>query len=371
MNRSYLPFIDWLKCLGMVFILYGHLAGWAPLAAIPPIYSKQLGVAFFLFASGYSFARETGDRWRAVFNRLFEVFLFGLACALLVTIVGWSIDGGLRLSNFLPFLLGANVLRNGFPANPTTWYLGTYLQIVLLWGILAGRLRITPVLLVCTLIAEIAIRATVMSTAGLFVAYMTLPNWITVLLFGYYQGQRGGLDELAGRDVRARHGWLAALSALVTLIVVIAAWATLVDQLPFQQTFPLMTLPSYGRVAGALTVSAMVSSIYLGVTWLTYRVVAPLPALSPVRFVARNTLIIFLAHMPLFFLIAPTVTAWTPDPALRSIVYMVVCLPGLGLLSELVRAGVRPREWRDKAYARLFRVRLSPDASRARSAGAA
>ena len=39
--------VDWLKCVGMLVIVYGHVAGWAPLAALAPIYSKQLVVAVF------------------------------------------------------------------------------------------------------------------------------------------------------------------------------------------------------------------------------------------------------------------------------------------------------------------------------------
>ena len=37
MNPSYNPFIDWLECLGITVILYGHLAGRAPFADLPPI----------------------------------------------------------------------------------------------------------------------------------------------------------------------------------------------------------------------------------------------------------------------------------------------------------------------------------------------
>ena len=65
-------------------------------------------------------------------------------------------------------------------------------------------------------------------------------------------------------------------------------------------TFPFMRLQGIEGLGGALVVSLMVSVIYVGVTELVYRSVSPLPAPRPVRFVARNTLIIFLAHMPLY-----------------------------------------------------------------------
>jgi len=128
----------------MLLILYGHLAGWAPLAALPPIYSKQLGVAFFLFASGYSLSHETRARGHVVFNRLFEMFLFGLALAMFVSMVSVAAGGRPNLSNYLPFAAGANVVFNNFPANPTTWYLGTYIHVVVLWAIFSRRFRISP-----------------------------------------------------------------------------------------------------------------------------------------------------------------------------------------------------------------------------------
>src|SRR5262249_50421656 len=96
-GRTYQPFIDWLKCLGMALIVYGHVAAWAPLATLPPINSKQLGVAFFLFSIGYSLTIETRDRWRVVFNRLFDVYLFGLALALLLSVSTYMTIGRLQL----------------------------------------------------------------------------------------------------------------------------------------------------------------------------------------------------------------------------------------------------------------------------------
>ena len=90
MSRSYTPAIDWLKCLGITLIVYGHVAAWAPLADLPPIYSKQLGVAFFLFASGFSLSVETREPRHVAFNRLFEIYLFGIPCAVLVSVVSFA-----------------------------------------------------------------------------------------------------------------------------------------------------------------------------------------------------------------------------------------------------------------------------------------
>jgi peptidoglycan/LPS O-acetylase OafA/YrhL len=89
-TREYVPFIDWLKCLGMLIIVYGHVAGWAPLATLPPIMSKQFGVALFMFTIGYALVRETRSRWRVAFNRLFEIYLFGLGLALILSVATYT-----------------------------------------------------------------------------------------------------------------------------------------------------------------------------------------------------------------------------------------------------------------------------------------
>ena len=352
MSRSYTPFIDWLKCLGITVIVYGHLAGWGPFAEFPPIYSKQLGVALFLFASGYSLSAETRHRWQVAFNRLFEVYLFGLPSAVLVSLVAFAAGGRLQTSNYLPFLGGANVLFDHFPANPTTWYLGTYLHIMLLWAVLLRRLRVTRGVLLVSFLGEIVVRAVVMQTAGAFIAYMIAPNWATVFLLGCWceQRKRAGDAGLLGEPWRARH-----LLAVGTLALVVAGWTLGARTIPFDRSVPFMRLPWGGPAGGALLVSLLVSAVYLGMTELVYLSVAPLPAPRAVRFVARNTLIVFLAHMPVFYVLEPVVARWPLTSLARSGLYILVCLPGLALASEWIHGLVRPRGLRERMAARLIR----------------
>ena len=58
----------------MSVIVYGHVAHATTVPLTPPIYLKQFGVAFFLFATGFTLARERRSRASAVFNRLFQVY---------------------------------------------------------------------------------------------------------------------------------------------------------------------------------------------------------------------------------------------------------------------------------------------------------
>ena len=113
--------------------------------------------------------------------------------------------------------------------------------------------------------------------------------------------------------------------------------------------FPFMQLRVDPPLAGALLVSVMVSAIYVSVTWLVFQMIERVPTPEAIRFIARNTLIIFLAHMPVYFVLAPMV-AGLASPAARSAVFLAACLPGLALLSEGVRRAVRPRELRERLY---------------------
>ncbi len=60
MTQPRLPFIDWLKCLGMLMIVYGHASAGTDLFATDPVHSKQLGVAFFVFATAVGLAATAG-----------------------------------------------------------------------------------------------------------------------------------------------------------------------------------------------------------------------------------------------------------------------------------------------------------------------
>src|SRR5580765_739839 len=174
-SRPY-PFVDWMKALGMTVIVYGHVAHATTVPLTPPIYLKQFGVAFFLFVAGFTLARERRSAGEVVFNRLFQVYLFGLSLAVLLTILNVVWGGHGVPSNYLPFAAGLNVVVNNFPANPTTWYLGTYVHVLLIWAICLRRIRVRTWMVLAVLAIEIPVRAFLMASAGPFVAYMLVTN---------------------------------------------------------------------------------------------------------------------------------------------------------------------------------------------------
>ncbi|MCX6545035.1 MAG: acyltransferase [Acidobacteria bacterium] len=347
-TRQYLPFVDWMKCIGIALIVIGHVAS-APINHLtPPIFPKQLGVAFFMFVMGFSLARETRRPLQVLLNRLFEIYLFGIAIALLLSVVMYLTKGTLNLSNYLPFLLGVNVLFNNFPANPTTWYIGTYLHVLIVWAVIVRRLRIQPWMLAVSVFLEIAARAVLLATVGKFIAYMLVPNWITVFLLGTWFGQRTHVAT-GGPDEARSGGWRNGVFGYSLLLAGWAAgWALAVRPLVREFSFPFMRLSSTGRVSDALITSIAASTVYLVYTLLSFHVARRTSAPGWVRFIARNTLIIFIAHMPVYYALGDLLNGLRLSYLQRSIIHVSVCLVGLAFVSEFIRKAVRPvaaRQW--------------------------
>ncbi len=314
-----LPFIDWLKAIGITLILLGHLAGGYTNNLTPPIYPKQLGVAFFIFAMGYSLAMETRPRAEVVFNRLFELMLWGVTIAIIVTLRAYVTQGSLAASNLLPFLFGVNVLMDHFPANPTTWYIGTYIHLLALWCVARG-IRLSLPLMTAILVFEIGSRSILAQAAGLHIAYMVVPNWLTVF---------------------------AAVAA--GLLWYYAVWPLVAER-----TVPFMLMAAPTRTVGFLATSCLVSVLYVGWTGVAYLTFRTYPAPQWVRFLAENTLIVFIAHMPVFYWLDPLLESAGWSYLGRSTIELVVCLPGLAMVSAILHRALPLRQWRWSVSQRLF-----------------
>lgn len=334
-EARYLPFVDWLKTIGIALIVYGHVAAATTVTWTPPVYPKQLGVAFFVFATGFTLARETRDRFRVVYNRYFEVYFFGLVFACMMAVIGSVFWSDPNESNFLPLLAGLNVLVNDFPANPTTWYIGTYLHLLLLWAVVLRKVRIRWWMLAAACALEIALRSVLIETQGRFIAYMMASNWLTVFMLGLAWGR----NEARGSDIRSRVG----------AVLLFVGWPLLASLARWDLTFPFMTIQGLSSAAaGAVLVSLAASFVYIGFTVAAYRLTVDAPAPALVRFIARNTSIIFIAHMPFYYLLeyvlGPIVTSY----GLRVGVEFLLCLGGLAIVSEGVRRVAPPVVLRER-----------------------
>jgi peptidoglycan/LPS O-acetylase OafA/YrhL len=351
MPRDYEPWIDWLKAVGLTLIVVGHVADTAVAALLPPIYPKQLGVALFLYAAGYGLARERRAAGRVIVGRLFDIYLFGVAIAVIISVAGYAQDGNLRESNYLPFAAGVNVALEAFPANPTTWFIGTYVHLLVAWALLLRRIDLNRRVFMLLLATELMVRGALLEAGAVFTAYMNLFNWIAVFALGIMHGRRvavpssgfhvpGSRFRVPGFD----RPWAPGPS-LALMVTFLAAWRFIVVPAPRGGGFPFMTL---AVPFASLAASVAVSALYVVVTFAAAGIARALPAARPVRFIARHTVIVFIGHMPVYFALVPVIAAVTPQYWMRVALHLAACYGALLLVSHAVFSIVprdRLREW--------------------------
>jgi hypothetical protein len=345
MNASRIGFIDAMKCLGMALIVFGHVGGALTAGCTPPVYLKQLGVAFFMFVTGYTLARERRTAAEVLYRRLFEVVFFGVAFAVLMSAITYARIADLNESNYLPFLLGVNVLMNDFPANPTTWFIGTYIHALIFWALVLRSRRVETTWLVAAVLVEIVVRGLLMARGTMFIAYMVLPNWATVFLAGMSVAQHRDAGPSRPRELI---GALAGLGAMVVVWPVLA-WR-LFSPAP---GFPFMTFHAGSQAAALGLTSASVTLVYVTFTLCIYRISRPLTAPAWVCFFSRNTPLIFIAHMPIYHGLRQPVAALGLPYGLTVALLFVIGFVGPALVSEAVRRWLSLAGWRDRIWFRI------------------
>lgn len=346
------PCLDWMKAIGIAVIVYGHVAHATTVPLTPPVYLKQFGVTLFVFVTGFTLAGERRTPRLVVLARLFPIYFYGSLIAALIAIAAAATGEALEPSNVLPFLGGVNVVLDHFPANPSTWYVGTYLHLLLLWAVLFRRVPITRWTIAAVMAIEIGARALLVVYAGLYVGYMAVTSWLTVFLLGMRYGARG---DAARRS--------SPLPFAIALAAGVALWAQAAWSIGIVPTFPFMTVVGIGSLTGAFMVSIGASALYFFVTLLVFQVVRRLPALAIVRFTARNSLIVFLAHMPVFFTLNPILAEAGYPYAARVWILLAICGPGLALISEGICRLAPVDAWRARLLGRLGGLAESSPAS--------
>jgi len=315
---DYLPFIDWMKFLGMLVIVYGHSPGgwlWRP---TDPFNIKQLGVVCFVFATGVSLSREHRTQARILFNRLFDMYAIGIGYALILSAITYFSLQELSLSNYSPYVFGVNVFFNFFPANPTTWYIGMYLHLIVLWLILLRHVRVQFWMIVASAVMEVPIRAVLMHNAGDFVAYMLITNWLTVFLAGLWIGQNGA-------KVRNEIG--SALLLAMGMLGLLLVWPQFISVFfgeVEQYSFPFMRISMDGTLSTLFTTSIAVTFLYLIYLIFIYQTTLRLPASKVVKFFARNTVFVFVVHIPLVFYFSEVFYENVESVLLRAIISILV-----------------------------------------------
>jgi hypothetical protein len=347
MTTTRFGFIDVMKCLAMALIVFGHVGAYLTAGLTPPVYQKQLGVAFFLFLTGFTLARERRPAAEVVYRRLFEVILVGVAFAMLMSAITFQRIADLAESNYLPFLLGANVTKDNFPANPTTWFIGTYIHVLVVWAFALRGKRLRISWLIAAVLAEVLTRGMLIASGTVYIAYMLLPNWATVFLVGIGFGQR--LEDGSPRP--QDRVW-----SVLGLAVMLTAWPFLAWRLLDPSAgFPFMIFRAGPRAVALGLTSASVTIVYLAFTLCTYGITRPMAAPAWVRFCSRNTPLVFVAHMPLYYGLQGPVSTLGVPRVLKVTILFLVCFFGPALMSEALRRWLPLADWRDRLWLKLSR----------------
>jgi hypothetical protein len=326
----------------MFLIVLGHYFGEPFNHFTQPILFKQLGVAFFVFVMGWGLARESRPHWQVVYNRLFPMYFWGISIAVLLSIVFFVFQDRLLLSNYFPFVAGLNVFADSFPANPTTWFIGTYLHILLLWAVLLRKVPITKSFVLMVLIAEWLLRAFWIGFEQLFTGYMLISNWITILLLGMYM-----------RNQHDNHKGSKALLILIGWAFMLFVWASLTNFTNLTQSFPFKTLPNWGAIQNGLTISAAISFVYITNTLMAVKLFSLVPANKIVCFFSRNTIIVFIGHMPLYDVAEPIARIFVESGWGKRAIIVFIMYVGLSVVSELLHKVLDLNKLKNNLWVRL------------------
>ncbi len=332
MNDNRSNFVEWLKAVGMGLIVYGHTNGHAIFNPTLPVNLKQIGVVFFLISTGYLLANERRPAFGVLINRFFNLYFYGLLIVVSLSVVAYLQIGDLNESNYLPFAFGANVLINAFPANPSLWYIGTYIHLLLIWAVLLRSLRITPWMILVTALIEIGIRAWLMDPAGDFIAYQLFTNWLSIFMLGIYLGRESYADRLEdGLGVK--------LGYIVTLAVFVAAWVSFSRAVGISESNPVGRIPSESALAELLFSSVAVSVVYF--TWgiLGFQIFRRFRAGAVVAFLGRNSMLCFMLHMPLIYAFSDEIKAMlggAPNEVVLLVMNLAIFYVGVCAFSELL-----------------------------------
>ncbi|MGS2721750.1 acyltransferase family protein [Paraglaciecola aestuariivivens] len=321
--KNRVDFVDWLKAVGMFLIVFGHYFGDPFDQFTQPIYPKQLGVAFFVFVMGWGLASETRPKWQVVYNRLFPMYFWGLAIALFISAIFMLTKGHPAITNYLPFFAGINVLGDFFPSNPTTWYIGTYLHILLFWALVMRKVTLSLPLLLLVCLSEIAIRSVFIDIDRLFTGYMLISNWLTVFCLGMYMHQQ-----------QDNHNPIKALSFITLWAVVLVVWDSVLNPLNLTKSFPFRLPLDHASLLTSIGIAVAISVVYLSNTWLAVKCFSAIPANRVVRFFSRNTIIIFIGHMPLYDVAEPIARLFIESGWGKRAIIVFIMYVGLAWVSE-------------------------------------
>lgn len=191
------------------------------------------------------------------------------------------------------------------------------------------------------LLCEICLRSLLLVSGKSFVAYMLLPNWGTIFLLGFL------LAKI--KDVSTPSGLYPYIGLWFT---VFALWAAATNNIGFDASFPFRNMlnPFYSLAFSSFAQSIFITFVYCMHTILFFAIARRLPRLTLISFFSRNTLIIFIAHMPVIYGTSSFIYSLFEPVWLKKIILILLLYVGLAIVSEIISKVLDVKKLREKTW---------------------
>jgi hypothetical protein len=172
---------------------------------------------------------------------------------------------------------------------------------------------------------EIAIRTVFIEFARLFTGYMLITNWLTVFLLGMYMHQQ-----------KDNHNNLKAMLVVLLWAVLLFTWASVINLFYLTNSFPFRVTAVDSTLISSIVISIAITFVYLGNTLLAVKCFSRIPSNKVVRFFSRNTIFIFIGHMPLYDVAEPIARIFVESGWGKRAIIVFIMYVGLAFVSELL-----------------------------------
>jgi hypothetical protein len=330
-----------MKAAGMLLIIFGHIIGDPEHIyneMTQPTFTKQIGVALFVFITGWGLANNTRPPIKAVFNRIFPFYFYGISFALLLSLIFYFTKGDVNASNYMPFIFGINVIFDFFPANPTIWYIGTYLHILLFWLFIMQDREVILKHVAIAFIIENIVRCALMAWEKDFVAYMLLPNWLTVFLLGMHLHRKQQLQTSP-----------AVIILMIAWAAVLAFQTHVMNLIGFDHSFPFRNMNIDAPMILPIE-SILISCTYIIHTLFFFEIARRIPGFSLVSLIARGTLITVIIHMPIIYETHELFYSLFDSVDNARLAFIFTVYFGTAIIAEVINRSVDIRYYGDRIW---------------------
>jgi hypothetical protein len=184
-----------------------------------------------------------------------------------------------------------------------------------------------------------------------FIAYMLLPNWLTIFMVGSYLHKK-----------KDTYWQPKTIYLIIIWLTALGLWVSPLNNLPWDKSFPFRALLS-NEIWAIPFRSLLISIVYLGNTFIFFEIFRRLPKLNIVAFFARNSLITFIIHMPLIYAFSGDIYSLFDSFWAQRLSIIIILFVGIALISEFIQKQINIKYFQNKTwditsklYNRIFKL---------------